>query len=38
MLIVMSNSSEVQLVIDLQSIHDQQLIKSFNNPSKVEEP
>jgi hypothetical protein len=34
----MSSSSEVQLVIDLQSIHDQQLIKSFNNPFRVEEP
>jgi hypothetical protein len=34
----MSNSSEVQLVIDLQSIHDKQSIRSFNNPSKVEEP
>jgi hypothetical protein len=34
----MSSSNEVQLVIDLTSIHDQQLIRSFNNPSRVEEP
>jgi hypothetical protein len=37
MLIVMSSSSEVQLIIDLQSICDQQLIGSFNNPSRIKE-
>jgi hypothetical protein len=31
-------SSEEQFVTDLQSIHDQQLVKGFNNPSRVEEP
>ncbi len=31
-------SSEEQFVTDLQSIHDQQLVKSFNNLSRVEEP
>jgi hypothetical protein len=31
-------SSEEQFVTDLQSIHDQQLVKGFNNLSRVEEP
>jgi hypothetical protein len=34
----MFSSNEEQLVIGLRSIHDQQLIRIFNNPSKVEEP
>jgi hypothetical protein len=33
----MSSSIEEQIVTDLQSIRDQQLIKSFNNPFRVEE-
>jgi hypothetical protein len=35
MLIVMFNSSQEAIVINLQSIHDQQLVKSFNNISRV---
>jgi hypothetical protein len=34
----MSSSNEKQLVIGLQSIHHQQLVRIFNNPSKIEEP
>jgi hypothetical protein len=29
----MSNSDLDQFVIDLQAIHDQQIVRSFNNPS-----
>jgi hypothetical protein len=29
----MSNSNSDQFVTNLQAIHDQQIIKSFNNPS-----
>jgi hypothetical protein len=34
----MSSSSEGQLIINLQSICDQQLIRSFNNPSRIKKP
>jgi len=31
----MSNSSDEQIVNDLQTIHDQQIVKSFNNPISI---
>jgi hypothetical protein len=34
----MSSSSEEKIVNNLQSIHDQKLIRSFNNPFRIEEP
>jgi hypothetical protein len=34
----MSSSNEDQFVINLQYIHDQQLVKSFINPFRIEEP
>jgi len=29
----MSSSNSDQFVIDLEAIHDQQIVRSFNNPS-----
>jgi hypothetical protein len=34
----MSNYSDEQVVIDFQTIHDQYIIRSFNNPTSIDVP